>query len=433
MVGYEVEVFTLDSEGKLTDGVDTLIKDYNKCICNFQIKKECSKSLLEISAFPKIYVYNAAMGFLKNLEMILECAEKKDLFIYPNATYPGDNLVNMRNELRYKVQENIIGKKRFGLAGKCAGFHFHYSMPRGVFDYRKNQLRHLINSKLKQSLIHSYNMAIAMDPAITCLLQSSPFIDRKYLGKDSRLVIYRGGKPFGDEGVYSEHRKLGTLSSYRTTVADLISDINHTHKYWIDLILESKYPEAIKEYPNPLMSYWGPVRLNRLGTLEQRGMDTTHPRYMIAVSILMKYIFKDIHREFYKVVPSDIGIDEPFKLEGNKIYIPPISRVKYKLQKESAIDGFDSPDVYEYCNRFIKLGKKCMNPKYKKVVSPLLNMFKKKRTVSDSIIKRVKKKGYSLEEKLPSEYCPELALKSCSTLLNEIEKTQKQVEDLTDD
>jgi len=431
MVGYEVEMFTLDSSGNIIDAADRLISEYQKKYSDDQLKKECAKSMVEIAPFPHVYVQNAALGFLDTLEHLIECANKLDISLYPHATYPGQNNVTIRNDLKYKVKASIIGKE-FLMAGKCVALHFHYTMPRGVFDHRKQQLRLLRKSKLKQSLINSYNMMIAMDPAVSTMLQSSPFIDCKYMGKDSRMIVYRG-KPFEYEGAYSDHPKLGGMPSYRVTATDLIENINSTHKYWIDLILNSKYPEAIREYSNPLMSYWGPVRLNKLGTLEHRGMDSNHPKYMIPTTILMKYILRDIHREFYRVIPSDIGIKEPFKLEDNKIYIPPISTLKYELQKDSALKGFKSKEIYDYCNRFIKLGLSCMNPKYKKTVSPLLNLFKRKATVSDVLIRRAKKKGYSLSEPLPQEFCAELALKSCSTLLREIDKTRSSVLDLVDE
>lgn len=431
MVGYEVEMFTLDNAGNIIDGADLLLAEYNKTKPDYELKKEVSKSIVELAAFPHVYVQNVALGFLTCLEDLVECASRLDITLYPLSTYPGKYRATMRQDPRYRVKQEILGPTS-EIEGKCTAYHVHYTMPRGVFDHRKKQLRLLTNSKLKQALINSYNMAIAMDPAITALMQSSPFFDGKHLGKDSRLVVYRG-TPFGYKGMYSEFPKFGSMPNYRSTATDLIATINNTHKRWIDLILDSKHPEAIKNYPNPLMCYWGPVRLNKLGTLEHRGMDANHPKYMIAVSILMKYILRDIHREFYRVIPSDIGIKEPFKLEGDKIYIPPISRVKYKLQKQSALKGFDSPEIYDYCDRFIKLGLKCMSPKYKKTVSPILRMLKRKATVSDTLIKRAKKKGYSLSEPLPQEFSAELALKSSSTLLTELDKTRLRVQDLVDE
>ena len=69
---------------------------------------------------------------------------------------------------------------------------------------------------------------------------------------------------------------------------------------------------------------------------------------------LLKFVFRQIYRDFYTVLPSDIGRDEPFKVEGNVIHIPPHTHVRNYLQKESALKGMDSKDVYSCSNIYYK-------------------------------------------------------------------------------
>ena len=43
-------------------------------------------------------------------------------------------------------------------------------------------------------MIDSYNMCIALDPVLIGLTQCSPFVQGNHYGKDSRVIVYRGGK-----------------------------------------------------------------------------------------------------------------------------------------------------------------------------------------------------------------------------------------------
>ena len=69
---------------------------------------------------------------------------------------------------------------------------------RGEFLTQIHMLKMLTRSKIKDSVVNSYNMLIAADPALTCFMQSSPFYQGEYIGKDSRVIMYRGGKPLNN-------------------------------------------------------------------------------------------------------------------------------------------------------------------------------------------------------------------------------------------
>ena len=76
---------------------------------------------------------------------------------------------------------------------------------------------------------------------------------------------------------------------------------------------------------------------------------TEKDTYLIPYSILLKFIYRRVQQEFLHVVPSDIGLDEPFKVEGNVLYIPPHTHVRKHLQFHAAYSGFDNDDVFFYC------------------------------------------------------------------------------------
>jgi hypothetical protein len=156
-------------------------------------------------------------------------------------------------------------------------------------------------------------------------------------------------------------------------------------------------------------------------------MDMNHPKNVMAMASMLKFVFRKIYRDFYHVMPSDIGIDEPFKVEGNLIHVPPHTYVRNHLQKEAAYKGMDSKDVYYYCQRFYRFARQFIDDNYVPVVRPLLRMLDEKETVSDIIIKRVRKMGYKKDDPLPVDAAAESALKSCEKLLQEVDDTEEKL------
>ena len=90
-----------------------------------------------------------------------------------------------------------------------------------------------------------------------------------------------------------------------------------------------------------------------------------------------------------------------------------------KLQPASAYKGFEDKDVYNYVKRFFNFAKKHANKDYLKLLAPLNNLIERKKTVSDIIIKRVKQKGYSLNDHIPQKVCTEIALKHSEQFVKE--------------
>ncbi|MBU0535393.1 MAG: hypothetical protein KKE20_00370, partial [Nanoarchaeota archaeon] len=176
---------------------DIILKECKKIKKNMYIQKECSMQMVELASFPSVNVQNVALDLIKNYKIINEVAEKNDIVIYPLSVYPGTFKPKMRAKRWYTIQQKILGKEKFSRAGKTVAFHAHYTLPKGVFDRKTRFLKPMLNSKIKQTLIDSYNMAVAMDPALVTFLQASPFVDGRFLAKDSRVLLYRGGRDLG--------------------------------------------------------------------------------------------------------------------------------------------------------------------------------------------------------------------------------------------
>jgi len=431
LIGFEIELFTINNEGYIVNLADKILKKA-KSMKNLTIKKECATNMIEIASYPNETVPYAIKHLLNELEQIIFVAEKEGALLCPLGTYPGKFNPFMRNDKPYKIKASIFGNNRWKIAGRCVGFHCHYTLPRGVFDNQLRVLKMIIRSKIKDSLINSYNFLISADPALTCFMQSSPFYQGKYIGKDSRVIMYRGGEYLNNtSGLYANLEEFGGLPSYKLTGFDIIDIIKTRYNKWkshiISLGLNIK---VLSLYGSILDTTWNPVKINPNGTLEHRGMDMNHPIYISGIGVIIRWILKKLQEEYHTVIPSEIGIKEPFKVEGDVIYVPPYPYVRNELQKLSAYKGLDSEIVYNYCKRFLKLAQSTMPKDRLKMIIPFKEMLNKRKTVSDEIIDYARKKGYKKNDKITDKLAADIALRHSERLLREIVSTRKIIENL---
>ncbi|MFH1696138.1 MAG: hypothetical protein ABH850_06995, partial [Candidatus Micrarchaeota archaeon] len=413
MIGLESELITLNENGFVAQKADGIIETARKN--KIPVIKECAKNMLELGVYPSEKIYNISKNYLEQLQGLIDAAEKHSVMLYPLGTYPGSFEPEMRTEGLYGIKQKIFGENRFKIAGRNIGFHFHYTLPRGIFDSKKKTIKSTKKSKISQSMVNAFNLMLAVDPPISTLLQSSPFYQGKFYGKDSRIIWYRGGKDLHNpDGLYAGMEEIGQLPNYAHTGTDLINRIDSSWKAWEKELIKAGIPKKrIQDYPSKMSVGWPPLKLNVHGTLEQRGLDMNHPKYILGASVLISVILREIFQEFFEVKPSDYGIDNPFKLENHAIFIPPDTVVKEKLQFLSATKGLESEEVTKNIKGLVKLSRQFMLPEEKKAVKPLMNILDRNATVSDVIIKRVKKAGFSLKEIAPNDLFAEMALKSC--------------------
>ena len=411
LVGFEVELFTINNEGYIVDVADKLLRKA-KSDKNLTIKKECAVNMIEIASYPDEMVPHTMEHLLTELEYLVSIAEKENILLCPLSTYPGKFNPYMRSDKPYKIKESIFGKNRWKIAGRCIGFHCHYTLPKGIFDAQLRVLKMLIRSKIKDSLVNSYNLMIAADPALTTLMQSSPFYQGKYIGKDSRVIMYRGGEHIDNmNGLYANLEEFGGLPPYKLTALDIIDIITTRYEKWKSYIKSLGLNiKVLSLYGSILDTAWNPVKVNPNGTLEQRGMDMNHPIYIAGIGVVIRWILKKLQEEFYAVVPSEIGIKEPFKIEKDIIYIPPYPYVRDILQKNSAYKGLESYEVHNYCKRFLRFAASTMPNDRLKMIKPFQDMLKKRKTVSDEIIEYAKKEGYKRKDNITNKLAAQIAL-----------------------
>jgi len=137
------------------------------------------------------------------------------------------------------------------------------------------------------------------------------------------------------------------------------------------------------------------------------------PSYIIPVSVILKFIFKKIQQDFTHVLPSDVGIEEPFVTEDNIIFIPAHTHVRNKLQRCAAYEGLANDEVYNYTKRFIKLIKPYIPDNYKKLMQTIYTTLDERKSMSDHILTKFKKKGYK-DTKPPQKSVPRSSNRTCT-------------------
>lgn len=431
--GIEFELFTLDEGGYMTNGADRLINRLKREYPDIEIKRECGKNMIEIITPPHTDVPDAMLKALEDFEAVTACASEEKLVLYAYGTYPGAFTPEFHTNKRYTAQQKILGKQRFTIGGRCIGLHIHYSLPWGVFDTLEKIIKPLIRSKNKESLINIYNLCIAMDPALTTLTQSSPFYQGERLGKDARVIMYRGGKELDSpNGLYANLPQFGALQNYKSTNTDLLNVIKERFDEWSELLRHiGRSIATFSKHGSILDNTWNPVKINAHGTMEIRGMDINHPDIIIAITIMIKFILKAIQEEYIKVIPSDIGVTEPFKLEGKKIYIPPDSHVRNVLQKAAAYEGLKNDLVYGYCQGLLKLAKNFIPASRLPLLEPIEDMLKNRETTSDRIVKKAKDLGFNTDKPLTDAEAAKLALELSNDLYKEIIITKEKLKGFT--
>ena len=299
-----------------------------------------------------------------------------------------------------------------------------------IFDDQFRVLKLMVRSKIKDSLVNSYNMMIAADPALTTFMQSSPFYQGKYIGKDSRMIMYRGGKYLkSKDGLYANLQEFGGLPPYRLTALDIMDIITTRYELWKSYIKSLGLNiKVLSLYGSILDTTWNPIKINPNGTLEQRGMDMNHLVNIAGISVALRFVLKKLQEEFYTVIPSEIGIKEPFRIEKDAIYIPPSFYVRRELQSKAAYEGLDSDLIYNYCKRFFNLAKSFIPKDRLMFLNPLQEMLKKRKTVSDDILDYAAKKGFKKSKEIPNRLSAEIALAHSERLSREIHTVRKMIE-----
>lgn len=427
-LGMEVEFFTINEKGELEPKGDELYRISKKHEeLSRQLHEEVSYSMIEMGSTPNRKLKQLELDSLRNIKNLIETGEERGIKLLPLGCYPGRRKPKLKSKPRYNMQSFLLENFKEYI-GRICGFHFHYSLPKGIVGKKTKKVKQVSYSKEKDIFLNQYNFLIATDPACTTFCQSSPLVYGKNYAKDCRTILYRDMSiPDEIRGLWADYPLFGGLPNYEFTLED-IKNASIKRKNTIAELLHAK-GYLTKEITNEvffspeLRFMWGPIRVNQVGTIEYRGLDMNLPSYLFSVSYLIKLALDAIKEEELKVLPSDIGLKEPFKIEDGTVYLPPFSIVK-SLEYLGSRYGLDNSSVYDYCSALFDFVVKIPKKKEMRRLKIIKKMLEKKKTVSDEILELVKKNGYDPQD-VPDEFIRYLNLYYSKKLEDEVEKRIK--------
>ncbi|MBN1170302.1 hypothetical protein JXA56_04710 [Candidatus Micrarchaeota archaeon] len=425
MYGLEIELITLDSEGKLASGAPGILEAVKGKPIESIVRKEISKSLIELGAKEKRSVEECAAAFIENIEETVEIAEKLGYHLLPLGTHPGRKLPELHSTEWYDAKKAVLGEDTFK-EGRICGFHFHYMLPEGIIEKTTERITQVKRSAAKDIFLQQYNFLAACDPAMITFCQSTPFWMGRNWAKDCRVLTYRDLKvqSGGDilRGIHYYLPMFGTLASYEFTLDDIRVLADSRKMEWLRLLEQRGFPtNEIACYPT-LKFVWGPLRVNKIGTFEYRGPDMTHPEIIFSTSSLLVFLLKTIEEQQISVEPSDLGISEPFLFEDGIVYVPSHAELR-NLERQSVINGLDSSAVYNYCSRLIELADRLGKPPRR--LKRIRDMVESRKTISDEMIDMVRKNGYDLKD-VPEDMMNHLALYHANKMSAGLKDLKKQ-------
>jgi carboxylate-amine ligase len=259
-----------------------------------------------------------------------------------------------RDGLDYRVQVGTVGPERFVDAGRCAGTHLHLELRKGTVDTTA-AISATASEGARGEAINVYNLATALDPALIALTRSCPFFEGRATGLAVRTVHYRGNALFGWEGVYTQLPQVGALLPYADDAEHLIRQQFDRYEDWLAAMdragVERRFfAEAGGDLLRPA---WNPVRLNRQGTLELRGMDSNYPEVTLTAAAMILGAADRVRSEGLEVVP-DRGV-RTFQLTGDVLRVPDFESLNGELLHAAVTGGMQDEIVAGYLDSILDL------------------------------------------------------------------------------
>ncbi|MDZ8034046.1 glutamate-cysteine ligase family protein [Nostoc sp. DedSLP04] len=361
-IGLEQEFFLVDEAGHLSDRADEFL---TSCQLMAQAQglnpkyfvAEFVKSMVEINTPPADTAKELGRVYLTNLKLALCAAQQIGLRLYPLSSYPLHTMPVMRDQPNYHIQARTVGYEQFLHAGKCTGTHLHLEVPPGVIDPRV-AISYSSTLAEREELLNIFNLATACDSALISLTRACPFYEGQAIGLAAHTIRYRGSEIFGWEGVYTHLQPVGSLMSYAESVEGLVEQQFARYYAWLQAMEKASIePNLFKEAGGDLLkSAWNPVRLNKLGTVEIRCIDSNYPSVILAVITLLEKAAHRVRCEKLTVRPAQ-GM-QIFELVGDRLYVPDFEYLNGELLYTSATEGIKNPKVRAYVDSILQFAIK---------------------------------------------------------------------------
>lgn len=357
--GLEQEFFLVEESGRLSERSDEFLEN-----CRAVTEAESGSAacfapefvlgLVEVNTPPVYTVSELEREYARNLDTAVRAAESMGLRLYPLGTYPLPFVPTPREGLDYSIQVGTVGPARFADAGRCAGTHLHLELHPGTVDEGVG-ISATASDTAREEVRNIYNLATALDPALVALTRSCPYFEGRATGLAVRTVHYRGNATLGWEGVYMDLPQVGALLPYADDAAHLIAQQFDRYKAWLAAmdragVARRYFAEAGGDL---LRASWNPVRLNRQGTLELRGLDSNYPEVTLTTAALVLGAAERVRRDGLEVVP-DRGV-RTFEVTGDVLRVPDFDLLNGELLRAAVTGGVDDEAIAAYLDSILDL------------------------------------------------------------------------------
>jgi len=308
---------------------------------------EWVRGVVEVNTPPVRSLAALEEKYASNVRLAVRSAREIGLRLYPLGTYPLPLEPAVRKEPDYQVQVLTVGRERFMDAGRCSGTHLHLGLPDGTISVESG-ISPGASESARGELLALYNLATALDPALIFLTRSCPFYEGRLTGLSPRTARYRGSDLFGWDGVYRDLPGLGALLPYAESPAHLVEQQFDRFRAWLAAMDRAGVDLAlfVDSGGDLLRPAWNPVRLNRQGTLELRGMDSNFPEATFAAVELVLAAAERVVREGLTVTPDE-GVCA-FEVDGGRLLVPGFGRLTRRLFYAAVAGGTDDPTITAY-------------------------------------------------------------------------------------
>ena len=357
--GLEQEFFLVEDSGHPSMRADEFLER-----CRAMTEEESGSAacfapefvlgLVEVNTPPVQALSDLEREYARNLEVALRTARSLGLRLYPLGTYPLPFTPAARDGLDYRVQVGTVGPGRFVDAGRCAGTHLHLELQAGTVDTTAG-ISATASAAARGEVLNVYNLATALDPALVALTRSCPYFEGRATGLAARTVHYRGDAAFGWEGVYTDLPQVGALLPYADDAGHLIRQQFDRYEAWLAAmdragVHRRLFAEAGGDLLRPA---WNPVRLNRQGTLELRGMDSNYPEMTLTAVAMILGAADRVRRDGLEVVPDE-GV-RAFEVTGDVLRVPGFGRLGGELLYAAVTQGANDEAVAAYLDSVLDL------------------------------------------------------------------------------
>ncbi|MEQ8756048.1 MAG: glutamate-cysteine ligase family protein [Coleofasciculus sp. G1-WW12-02] len=357
-IGLEQEFFLVDEAGMFSNRADEFLQNCRQEAEAIGLNPdyfmpEWVKGIIEINTPPAHTPTELATAYIKNLQLVLQVGQKMHLRLYPLSSYPLHLIPVIRDKLSYHVQVRTVGYDRFLNAGKCTGTHLHLEVPPGVIDSRVG-VSYNSSAAEREELINIYNLATALDSALIALGRACPFYEGEATGLAYHIVRYRGSDRFGWEGVYTNLQSVGGLMPYADSVERLVELQFERYYAWLAAMDQAGVERNLftEGGGNLLKAGWNPVRLNALGTVELRGIDSNYPDVILTIIRLVYNAARRVRQEGIIVRPAQ-GV-HTFELRGDWLFVPDFDYLNGELLFAAVTEGVKSSKVTAYLDSILE-------------------------------------------------------------------------------